>query len=38
MYLTEAQKLLIMARGGNAIDIAATEAGDVEWDWEQLAS
>jgi hypothetical protein len=38
MYLTEAQKQLIMRQGGNARDVEATENDEVTWDWELLAS
>lgn len=37
MKLTETQRNLIIDAGGNQQDIAATEAGEVSWDWEMLA-
>jgi hypothetical protein len=35
--MTTAQRDLIIKAGGNENDIRATEAGEVEWDWEMLA-
>jgi hypothetical protein len=36
--MTEAQRDLIIKAGGNENDIKLTEAGEVSWDWEMLAS
>lgn len=38
MKLTETQKAQLLAIGGNLETIEQTENGDVDWDWEMVAT